>query len=61
MRIKGSLVLGGIVSELISKIYDKILEADKVLEEIIHRTPLDKSRTFSQMVKGEVYLKLQDT
>ena len=55
-----SCFLGGIVSELIRRIYNKILEADKVLEGIIHRTPLDKSRTFSQMVKGEVYLKLEN-
>jgi len=48
------------MSNLISRIYEKIIEADKLLENIIHRTPLDKSRTFSNMTGAEVYLKLEN-
>ncbi|MCS7364247.1 MAG: threonine ammonia-lyase [archaeon GB-1867-035] len=46
--------------ELIDEIYRKTLEANKLLTGIIHRTPLDKSRTFSSWTGGEVYLKLEN-
>lgn len=42
------------------KIYEHILRADRDLEGIIHRTPLDKTRTFSEITKSNIYLKLEN-
>jgi len=44
----------------IDEIYEHILRADRVLEGVIHRTPLDKTRTFSEMTKSDIYLKLEN-
>ena len=48
------------MSRIIDYIYEHILRADSVLEGVIHRTPLDKTRTFSEMTKANVYLKLEN-
>ncbi len=45
---------------LIDEIYGKIIEASKILEGIIHKTPLDGSRTFSSWTNSELYLKLEN-
>ncbi len=50
----------GSVTALIDTIYEGILEAKEILKGIVHRTPLDKSRTFSEMAGGEVFLKLEN-
>jgi threonine dehydratase len=41
-------------------IYQKSLEAIKMISSYIHRTPVDKSTTFSKMFGGEVYLKYEN-
>ena len=41
-------------------IFKMVKEADKVLEGVIHRTPLDRSSTFSRRYRGEVFLKLEN-
>ncbi len=48
------------LTSLIDRIYKHILSADKELEGVIHRTPLDKTRTFSELTKANVYLKLEN-
>ncbi len=48
------------MSRIIDYIYEHILRADSVLDGVIHRTPLDKTRTFSEMTKANVYLKLEN-
>jgi threonine dehydratase len=37
-----------------------IQQAHTAMQGVVHNTPLDKSSTFSQMVGGEVYLKLEN-
>ncbi len=44
----------------ISKIFEYIKEADKVLEGKIYRTPVDKSHALSRLLEAEVYLKLEN-
>jgi len=44
----------------LEKLYGLILEADKVLERVVYRTPVDRSRTLSNITEGEVYLKLEN-
>jgi len=44
----------------IEDIWSCVKEAAKVLKPIIHRTPLDRSATFSRMCGGEVFLKLEN-
>ncbi|RLF03412.1 MAG: threonine ammonia-lyase [Thermoprotei archaeon] len=46
--------------DLVSRIYEYILEADRVLDKVVYRTPIDKSRTLSRITGGEVYLKLEN-
>lgn len=46
--------------KLIEKVYSKILEANKLLTGIVHRTPLDRSRTFSTWTGGQIHLKLEN-
>ncbi|MEX2690886.1 MAG: threonine ammonia-lyase [Candidatus Njordarchaeum guaymaensis] len=41
-------------------IYRRIIEAKSLLNGVIHKTPLDRSKTFSQMTSSEVYLKLEN-
>ncbi|MFQ5832575.1 MAG: threonine ammonia-lyase [Candidatus Thorarchaeota archaeon] len=41
-------------------IYEKILDARKVLKGIKHVTRLDRTTTFSRMTGGEIYLKLEN-
>lgn len=48
------------MTDLINEIYNHILEADKIIEGAVHRTPLDKSRTFSKMANAEIFLKLEN-
>ncbi|MFW9909700.1 MAG: threonine ammonia-lyase [Candidatus Thorarchaeota archaeon] len=43
-----------------SHIYSKILDAQIVLEGLIHKTRLDRSSTFSRLTGGDVYLKLEN-
>lgn len=38
----------------------QVEQAAKRLKSVIHRTPLEQSETFSQMVDGEVYLKYEN-
>ncbi|MHA1589773.1 MAG: threonine ammonia-lyase [Candidatus Njordarchaeales archaeon] len=47
-------------TKLIDNIYKSILEAKGILENIIHKTPLDLSRTFSEICGGKVFLKLEN-
>mgnify|MGYP000285866654 CR=1 FL=1 len=42
------------------EIHNMISEANLILNGIVHRTPLDRSRTFSEMTGGEIYLKLEN-
>lgn len=44
----------------INEVYNRIIEADKILHGVIHRTPIDKSRTFSSWTGGQVHLKLEN-
>ena len=44
----------------IDKIYNMIVEADRVLEGKVYRTPVDKSHALSRLTGGEVYLKLEN-
>ena len=41
-------------------IRERSLEAIKIISNYIHKTPLDKSTTFSRMFGGEVYLKYEN-
>ncbi|MHA1929290.1 MAG: threonine ammonia-lyase [Candidatus Thorarchaeota archaeon] len=43
-----------------SHILDKIKDAQKVLEPIVHKTRLDHSSTFSRITGGEIYMKLEN-
>ena len=45
---------------LLSDMLSDIQQAQELLSGIIHKTPLDKSRTFSEMTGAEVYLKLEN-
>jgi len=46
---------------LIDEIFGHIKKARNVLKGVIHKTPLDKSRTFSEMAKAKcIYLKLEN-
>jgi len=38
----------------------RIKEAKSILTDVVHRTPLNRSFTFSKMTKGDVYLKLEN-
>lgn len=38
-------------------IFDDIQEAYEILKPVVRRTPLERSKTFSQMAKANVYLK----
>jgi len=40
--------------------FDDVKNADKVLKNVVHRTPLEFSRTFSKMVDAQVYMKLEN-
>ena len=46
--------------KLVDEVHQKIVEATEILRGIVHRTPLDKTRTFSTWTEGEVYLKLEN-
>ncbi len=46
--------------DLATKIYLEALQASRVLKGVIHRTPLDYSRTFSRITGGKVYMKLEN-
>ncbi len=46
--------------DLEDTIYTMSLEADKVLQNVIHRTPLVTSLTLSKMIGANVYLKLEN-
>ena len=49
------------MSALIDEIFGHIKKARNVLKGVIHKTPLDKSRTFSRLTKAKcVYLKLEN-
>lgn len=48
------------VDELINDIYNRSLEARKVVAKYIHHTPLDYSTTFSRMSGAQVYLKYEN-
>jgi len=49
------------MGSLIDEIYNHIKKAKKVLEGVVHKTPLDKSETFSKMTKAKcIYLKLEN-
>jgi threonine dehydratase len=43
-----------------SRIYEEILKAREVLRNVVHKTPLDLSNTFSRLTGAEVYLKLEN-
>jgi threonine dehydratase len=43
-----------------SKIYNKILDAREILQDIKHFTRLDHTSTFSKITGGDVYLKLEN-
>jgi len=45
---------------IIDEVFDLILKADKVLNGIIHRTPLTYSYSFSKLTGNNVYLKLEN-
>lgn len=44
----------------IDDIYNRIREANNVLNGVIHRTPLNSSYTFSKLTGGDIYLKLEN-
>ncbi len=46
--------------ELVSNIYVEALHASRILREVVHKTPLDFSRTFSKLTGGKVYMKLEN-
>jgi len=46
--------------KLVDEVHQKIVEATEILRGIVHKTPLDKTRTFSMWTGGEVYLKLEN-
>ncbi len=46
--------------QLIDEVHQRIVEAANILRGVVHKTPLDKSRTFSSWTGGEVYLKLEN-
>jgi L-threonine ammonia-lyase (EC 4.3.1.19) len=39
--------------------YEDILRARKILKDVVHKTPLDYSTTFSKLTGCNVYLKLE--
>lgn len=41
-------------------LYEDIVKAQMRMEKIIHKTPLDYSKTFSELSQNEVYLKLEN-
>ncbi len=43
-----------------SKIYEKIINARELLQDIAHNTRLDRSSTFSRMTGGDIHLKLEN-
>ena len=47
-------------SNEIGSIFLNILRASRVLKEVVHKTPLDRSRFFSSASGGDVYLKLEN-
>jgi len=48
------------IDELIEYIFQKSIEAKTILRGVVHKTPLDRSRTFSEMIDADVYLKLEN-
>ncbi|AFZ70101.1 threonine dehydratase, medium form [Caldisphaera lagunensis DSM 15908] len=42
------------------QVYLDSLKALEILKDVIHITPLDYSRTFSEMTKGKIFLKLEN-
>ncbi|MGC8566058.1 MAG: threonine ammonia-lyase [Caldisphaera sp.] len=42
------------------QIYENSIKALDILKNVIHVTPLDYSRTFSEITKGNIYLKLEN-
>src|SRR5579872_2907180 len=42
---------------VLNQIYDKIVQSQKIQGNVIRRTPLELSRTFSQMLGAQIYLK----
>ncbi len=40
-------------------IFQKIKEAYPIVKQVAHHTPLNRSNTFSQMTRGEIFLKLE--
>jgi len=57
---KKSLIHCGVKMQLVNEIYDHILQAHKIIRKYIHWTPLDRSRTFSEMANCQLYLKLEN-
>jgi threonine dehydratase len=47
-------------SKLLDELNIKIRDAREVLKNIVHHTPLQHSRTLSDLTKGEIYLKLEN-
>ncbi len=41
-------------------IFDRIKEAKEILKNVVHRTPLTRSYTFSKLTGGNIYLKLEN-
>ncbi len=46
--------------DLATKVYLEALQASRVLRNVVHKTPLDYSRTFSRITGGKVYMKLEN-
>jgi len=45
---------------LLDQVFERSRVAYEVVERYVHRTPLDRSRTFSELVGAEVYLKCEN-
>jgi len=46
--------------DLATKVYLEALQASRVLRGVVHKTPLDFSRTFSRITGGKIYMKLEN-
>lgn len=46
--------------DLVSNIYVEALHASRILREVVHKTPLDFSRTFSRLTDSKIYMKLEN-
>ncbi|HEW63467.1 MAG: threonine ammonia-lyase [Fervidicoccus fontis] len=49
-----------VLGKLVDNVWENILEAEKVLSGVIHKTPVDYSATFSKMTGNKLYFKLEN-